>query len=245
MKSQNSTPVALVTGAARRVGRAIALELARAGCDVAIHHHNSEEDARRTADEIRALGRRAALLKADLAVPADAAKLPERCAAELGKLDILVNNAASFDEMSLENFNVERWNRTLAVNLTAPAIIAHHAAPLMRAPAAVINICDILAERPASNYIAYCAAKAGLVSFTLALAKSLAPNVRVNGVAPGIAAWPEHFTDVQKKSLLARVPAQRAGSPEEVAAAVRFLALEAVYVTGVILAVDGGRSVAW
>lgn len=245
MTPKQPIPVALVTGAARRVGRAIALELARAGCDIAVHHRSNEDDALRTAEDIRALGRRAALLKVDLEDPAAAAKLPERCAAELGRLDILVNNAASFDEMSLQAFDLARWNRTLAVNLTAPAILAHHAAPLMHANAAIINICDILAERPASNYLAYCAAKAGLVCLTIALARSLAPKIRVNGVSPGIAEWPEHFTDDLKKSLVARVPAQRPGTPDEVAAAVRFLAIDAVYVTGHVLAVDGGRSIAW
>lgn len=245
MNSIPNPPVALVTGGPRRVGRAIALELARAGCDVAVHYHTSDDDARRTADDIRALGRRATLLKADLEDSAAAGSLPGRCAADLGRLDIVVNNAASFDEMSLESFDLARWNRTLAVNLTAPAVVAHHAAPLIQAGGAIVNICDILAERPARNYIAYCAAKAGLVSLTHSLARTLAPRIRVNGVSPGIAAWPEHFTEDQKKALIARVPAQRAGTPDEVAAAVRFLAIDAVYVTGVVLAVDGGRAVAW
>jgi len=242
---QTPPPVALITGAARRVGRAIALELARAGCDIGLHYRGHEDDARRTADEIRALGRRVALLNADLEDPTAAARLPDRCAAELGGLQVVVNNAAGFDEMTLESFDVLRWNRVFAVNLTAPAILARHAAPLIHAGGAIINLCDVLAQRPAPRYLAYCAAKAGLVNLTMALASALAPRIRVNGVSPGIAAWPEHYTEEQKKSLLARVPAQRAGTPDEVAAAVRFLALDAVYVTGIVLAVDGGREIAW
>lgn len=239
------TRVALVTGAARRVGKAIALALARRGCDIALHYHRSDADARATAEEIMALGRRVSRLPADLTDAAAVAALPRRCREELGRLDVLVNNASTFPRMSLANFNVTAWNDTLAVNLTAPAILCHHAAPLLSPGGSIVNLCDITAERPMKEHLAYCAAKAGLVSLTRALARTLAPSIRVNGASPGIAVWPEDYDDDVKRKLIARVPALRAGTPEEVAAVVTFLALDATYVTGVILAVDGARSVAF
>ncbi len=237
--------VALVTGAARRVGRAIALELARAGYDIGLHFNTSGRDADKSAAAIRDAGRRVALLQADLAGPAAAATLPGRCADELGRLDVLVNNASTFDPMRLADVDVAKWNQTLAVNLTAPVLLCRAAAPLISAGGAIVNITDIHAERPLPTYLAYCVSKAGLVALTRALAAELAPNIRVNAVAPGVADWPADYSEAKRKRIVARIPAARAGSPEEVAAAVRFLAVDAAYVTGVVLAVDGGRSIAW
>jgi pteridine reductase len=234
----------LVTGAGRRVGRAIALELARRGCDVAVHCLRSVEEAHQTAADIRQSGRRAVVLAADLAEAGAAAGLPNRCREALGGLDLLVNNAAVFEPTG-ETFDAARWNRTLAINLTAPAILAFHAAPLMSEGGSIINISDIAGDRPWPSYAAYCASKAGLTALTKSLAAAFAPRIRVNGVAPGVADWPDEYDEAKRQRLTARIPAGRAGTPEEVAAAVRFLAEDATYVTGIVLAVDGGRNVSW
>ncbi|MFO0973607.1 MAG: SDR family oxidoreductase [Phycisphaerae bacterium] len=240
-----SAGVALVTGAARRVGRAIALTLAQRGCDIALHHHTARGDARQTADDIRALGRRVELLVGDLADPQVPAALPGRAARALGSLTYLVNNAAIFEPTPHPAPAVEPWQKILQVNLVAPALLARAAAAHLPDGGAIVNLCDISAERPWAGYDAYCASKAGLVNLTKSLARALAPRVRVNGVSPGIAAWPDHFSDEQRKALAARVPLLRAGTPEEVAAAVAFLLLDAAYITGEVLAVDGGRNISW
>lgn len=237
--------VALVTGAARRVGRAIALELARAGYDIGLHFNTSGRDADEAAAAIRDTGRRVASLPADLADPAAAVALPGRCAAELGRLDVLVNNASTFEPMRLADVDVSKWNRTLSVNLTAPTLLCRSAVPLFAAGGVIVNICDIHAERPLPSYLAYSISKAGLVALTRALAVELAPAIRVNAVAPGVAEWPDDYSEEKRERIIARIPAHRAGTPEDVAAAVRFLTLNATYVTGFVLNVDGGRSVAW
>lgn len=237
--------VALVTGAARRVGRDIALELARTGYDIAVHYRSSREDAESAADAIRRAGRKAELLQADLAVPTSAVTLVDQCIAALGRLDVLVNNAAIFEKSDPAAFDAGAWQRTLNINLTVPAALSHAAAARMTDGGAIVNLADISAERPLTGYLAYCVSKAGVVALTRGLARAFAPRVRVNAVAPGVAEWPPDYSDELKRSIIARVPMQRAGTPADVAAAVRFLAHDASYVTGVILPVDGGRSVAW
>jgi pteridine reductase len=235
----------LVTGAARRVGRAIALELARCGCDVAVHYHGSAAQARQVAAEITALGRRAAALSADLASPPQVAGLVEQVRQALGRLDILINNASVFPQTQGAAWqDAEHWQTTLMVNAVAPAMLAQAAAPLMRAGGGrIVNLADILAERPIRGHAAYCASKAALVAITRSLARELAPEITVNAVAPGIAIFPEHYSQELRAELTQRVPLRRAGSPEQIARVVRFLALEAEYITGQVIAVDGGRSV--
>lgn len=239
--------VALVTGAGRRIGRAIALELAERGCDLALHFNRSDEAAAETAAMVESLGRRASLLQADLGDATAAGHLAERAVEALGSLSILVNNASMFEQMDLAGFTVEAWNRTMAVNLTAPMILCRSAAPFLRryGPGRIVNLGDISAERPWSDHLAYCVSKAGLSCLTQALAKALAPDIHVNAVAPGAAVFPEDYPPEKIKAITRRVPAMRAGSAAEVAAAVRFLVAEADYVTGTVLAVDGGRSIAW
>lgn len=239
--------VALITGAGRRIGRAIALDLAERGCHVALHFHRSEEEAAETAGLIESRGCRTALLQADLGDAEAAGRLAGRAAEALGSLSILVNNASTFDQMELESFTVDAWNRTLAVNLTAPMILCRTAAPYLRraAPGRIVNLGDISAERPWTDHLAYCVSKAGLACLTQALAKALAPDIHVNAVAPGAAVFPEDYPPEKIKAITRRVPAMRAGSAEDVAAAVRFLIEEADYVTGTTLAVDGGCSIAW
>ena len=239
--------VALITGAGRRIGRAIALELAERGCDLALHFNRSEEAAAETAAMVESLGRRTTLLHADLGDTDAVGHLAGRAVEALGSLGILVNNASLFERMDLEGFSIDAWNQTLAVNLTAPVILCRSAAPFLKKanPGRIVNLGDISAERPWSDHLAYCVSKAGLSCLTLALAKALAPDVLVNTVAPGAAVFPEDYPPEKIKAITRRVPAMRAGSAEEVAAAVRFLVAEANYVTGTILTVDGGRSIAW
>lgn len=237
--------VALVTGAARRVGRAIALRLAAAGCDVAVHYATSRADAERTAGECAAAGVRAVAVRADLAEADACAALARDVLARLGRLDVLVNNASIFEPMTLEEFDVARWERTLRVNLTAPLLLAHAAAGALRASRGrVVNLCDVAVERPWADHLAYIVSKGALQTLTRTLAVAFAPEVNVCGVAPGVAAWPDHYDDETRRRLTNRIPLRRAGTPEEVAAAVHFLLESGDYVTGAILPVDGGRRLA-
>lgn len=240
--------VALVTGAAKRVGRAIALELATAGCDVAVHFRQSEQEARVVIDEIRASGRRAVPIRADLADVAQWGTLVEQTVASLGRLDILINNASVFATSTpdtLEDFSVNLWHDMLQTNLIAPAGLCHHAAPHLKKSdqGKIINLCDISADRPWPTNLAYCSSKAGLVALTKALARALAPDVQVNGVAPGVAVFPEDYSEALRKQLVDRIPLQREGTPEEVAQLVRFLCEKGHYITGQIIPIDGGRSI--
>ncbi len=237
--------VALVTGAAQRVGRAIALELARAGCDVAVHCHTSIAAAEQTADAIRDLGRRAAVTPGDLADLATPERIVGKAAEELGGLQILVNNAAVFAKTPLEQADAPTWERLLRINTIAPALLARAAAPFMRAAdgGRIVNLVDILAERPIKRYGPYCASKAALVALTRSLALELAPQITVNGIAPGIAIFPDDYAPALRQRLVARVPLGREGTPQEVAALVRFLAAEGDYLTGQIVNLDGGSSI--
>jgi pteridine reductase len=234
---------ALITGGARRVGRAIALELAEAGCDVAVHYRSSEAEARETVRLITQRGRRAAAIPGDLDASAEWPRIIAAAVSALGRLDILINNASMFDPTPLDNFDPARWEQTLRVNFLAPAGLAAAARPHLAksGEGSIVNLCDISAERPWRNYAAYCASKAALICLTKALAKEFAPAIRVNGIAPGIAEFPDSYDETTRQKLIARVPLARAGTPEEIAKAVRYLVADATYVTGHILTVDGGR----
>lgn len=239
--------VALVTGAARRVGRAIALELAQAGCDVAIHFRNSQSEAAALAEDIRRLNRRAVLVRGNLRDPATWSAIVNQTVAELGQLNVLINNASMFDSSgmdTLEGFDVARWDDMLRVNVTACAGLMHHAAPHLRANSRgrIVNLCDIAADRPWKTHVAYCASKAALAALTRSAARAFAPHIRVNAVSPGIAEFPEEYSPALREQLIARVPLQRAGTPQEVAGLVRFLVEDGDYITGQIISVDGGRS---
>lgn len=234
----------MVTGAGRRVGRAIVLELASAGLDVAIHYHRSEQPAREVGEAVLRLGRRALVVAGDLADPAVPERLVGEVAVGLGRLDVLVNSAAGFERMDLHQLDAAAWTRTLAVNTVAPALLVRAAADLMRTGGRgrIINLLDVLAERGIPGYAAYVASKAALAAVTRCLALELAPDITVNGVAPGIAEFPDDFDQATRDRLIERVPLRRAGTPEEVARLVRFLAVEAGYITGAIIPIDGGRS---
>ncbi|MBN1490449.1 MAG: SDR family oxidoreductase [Phycisphaerae bacterium] len=239
--------VAVVTGAARRVGRAIAIELAEAGCHVVVHCRRSEAEAEEVAALIRGLGREATVVAADLADPHAPSRIVEHTIAEHGQLDVLVNNAAAFPATPLEAITQAAFAEVVQTNLIAPVLLAAAAWPhFQRAGAGkIVNILDISAERPWPSYIAYCAAKAGLRNATLSLARVMAPAVQVNGVAPGVAEFPEERSASDRERILAKVPLGRAGSPADIAKAVRFLVADADYVTGQVITVDGGRSIAW
>ncbi|GMU80871.1 MAG: beta-ketoacyl-ACP reductase [Planctomycetota bacterium] len=236
--------VALITGAARRVGRAIALRLAAAGCKTAIHYHRSDADAAETVRLCRAEGVEAETFSADLADAAAIDPLVEAVCARFGRLDFLINNASTFEKMSLDTFDLAAWDETLRVNLTAPMLLARAAAPqLRRNRGRIINLCDISTARPWPDRLAYMASKGGLETLTLALAKALAPDVNVVGIAPGVAAWPDGYDAATRDRLTRRIPLGRPGTPEDIAALAHFLLAEGDYITGTIIPVDGGRGI--
>lgn len=234
--------VVLVTGAGRRVGRAIAQRLAEAGCRIAVHYRDSAADALATAEQCRAAGGAAEVFGADLADPQATAQLVRRVLERFGRLDVLVNNASVFEPMSLEQFNLADWERTLRINLTAPLVLAHAAREALRqSRGRVVNLCDAATARAWSDHLAYIVSKGALETLTRALARALAPEVNVVGVAPGVAAWPDGYDQATRERLTAQIPLQRAGTPADIAAAIHFLLREGDYVTGVVLPVDGGR----
>lgn len=232
--------VALVTGAGRRVGRAIAVALARAGCDVAVHYHRSADEAEATAERIRRLSRRAELFQADLSDPAQIASLFGAVGETFRRFDVLVNNAGVCRRTPIETLTAGQWDAEFTVNARAPALCIRHAIGLMTDGGAVVNVTDIGAEKARAAFPAYCASKAALLALTRSAAKALAArNIRVNAVAPGIVEWTEQTTDRQKHAVLAQVPMKRPGRPEDVAAAVVFLCRND-YITAQNIRVDGG-----
>jgi pteridine reductase len=236
--------VALVTGGGRRVGRALALRLAEAGCNLAIHYRRSTEAAADTAQACRGRGVEAEVFQADLVEPDAAERLVQSVLTRFGRLDVLINNAAVFERMSIDEFELEAWERVLRVNLTAPMALTHAAADaLRRAGGRVVNLCDAATARPWPGHLGYIVSKGGLETLTKALARALAPEVNVVGIAPGVAAWPENYDQQTRDRLTARIPLKRAGTPEDVAAAVHFVLREGDYLSGVIIPIDGGRSV--
>ena len=238
-------PVVLVTGAAHRVGAAIVRHLHAAGYRVLIHYRRSAEPARALAAELE--GRRpgsARALEADLLETSALPELVERARAAWGRLDALVNNASTFYPTPLGTIEERHWKDLLGTNLKAPLFLAQAAAPeLRRRRGAIVNIVDIHAERPLKGHPVYSIAKAGLAMLTRSLARELGPEVRVNGVSPGAILWPERGLDeARRREIVERTALKRRGEPADVARAVLFLLRDAPYVTGQILAVDGGRS---
>ncbi|HXN11266.1 MAG TPA: pteridine reductase [Steroidobacteraceae bacterium] len=239
---------ALVTGGARRVGASIVRALHAEGANVMIHCHRSLAEAERLAAQLRTQrAGSAASIAADLL---DAAALPQLVDAALGcfgGLDLLVNNASSFYPTRIGQISLAEWDDLIGTNLRAPLFLAQAAAPaLRRARGAVLNIVDIHGLRPLRDHAVYSTAKAGLVMLTRALARELAPEVRVNAIAPGPVLWPESGIDEQRKAgILSSTPLARAGEPADVARTVLFFAADAPFITGQVLAVDGGRSIGW
>lgn len=240
--------VALVTGGARRVGRAIVESLHDAGFTVVVHANRSLDEAGRLRDALceRRPGS-ADAVRCDLLRTAELAPLIEHVVAKHGRLDALINNASTFHPTPIGKTGEAHWDDLLGSNLKAPFFLSQAAAPeLKRRQGCIVNLVDIHARKPMRDYALYCAAKAGLAMLTLALAKDLGPAVRVNGVAPGAVLWPEAGMDPRvKDEIIATTTLKRAGTPEDVARTVRFLVCDAPYLSGQIIAVDGGRSIGW
>ncbi|HTK46433.1 MAG TPA: SDR family oxidoreductase [Gemmatimonadaceae bacterium] len=235
--------VALVTGAGRRVGRAIALALGRRGMRVVVHYNASRAGADETARAIAADGGDAAVESADLVRPGAPEALVDRVIARQGALDVLVNSAAVMLRTPVGEVRLEEWDAMFALNVRAPFFLTQHAAPaLRRARGTVVNIADLAAFESWPAYVPHGMTKAAVVQMTRALAKALSPEVRVNAVAPGVVLLPEGWTEADAERLRSTTPLARLGSPEDVAQAVIFL-LEADYVTGEVIRVDGGRHV--
>ena len=236
--------VALVTGGARRLGAGIVRELHARGMRVAVHYRGSDADAAALCAELGVMrAGDVATVAADLAAPETPQRLAAFARERFGRLDLLVNNAAVFHPTPLANLTRSEWNDTLSINLTAPVFLIRAVAPLLAEyTGSVVNVTDAYLARPRVRYAAYVAAKAGLAALTRMLALELAPEVRVNAVAPGALLWPEPAPaqSVQDK-LLARIPLRRLGEPADLARAVAYLASEP-YLTGVTIPVDGGFS---
>jgi pteridine reductase len=234
---------ALVTGGARRVGKAIALALAGRGADIVIHYNNGETEAEETAGEIRQLGVRAALVQRDLSDVATAMALPERAHDEFGRLDIVVNSAAMMQRTPIGEVIPEDWDAMFALNLRAPFFIAQAAAPLLREHGGVlVNIADLAAYETWPAYVPHAITKAGIVQMTRGLARALAPSIRVNAVAPGAVLLPDDWDTETSERLAATTPLGKLGTAADVAQAVVYLC-EAQYVTGEVIIVDGGRHI--
>ena len=240
--------VILVTGAARRIGAAIVTCLHENGARVAIHYRGSADAAKSLAAKLNE-GRAdsASIFQADLL---DTAALPALVGDVVkwgGRLDGLVNNASSFYPTPIGDISEQQWNDLVGSNLKAPLFLSQAAATYLRdAKGAIVNIVDIHAGRPLSDHAVYCAAKAGLAMLTRSLAKDLAPDIRVNGVAPGAILWPEAgMTETLQQSILRQIPLERPGNPADIAGCVLYLLRDADYVSGQIIAVDGGRSIGW
>ena len=233
---------ALVTGAGRQVGQAIAAGLARAGCDVAVHYHGSAGGAEATARDVRGAGRRAALLQADLSDAGLARALADRAAEALGGLDVLVNCAGIMVRQRVEDVTPESWDLTLDLNLRAYFFVAQGALPhLRRARGKIVNLADVAAFEPWPAYVPHCVSKAGVVMLTRGLARALAPDVTVNAVAPGPVLLPEAWDAAAREHFARTTPLERLGTPDDVVRAVRYLLEGGDYVTGTTLVVDGGR----
>ena len=233
---------ALVTGAGRRIGQAIAIGLAQSGCDVAVHYHGSATGAEETAHTIRGAGRRAELLRADLSDAAAARQLPDQAARALKRLDIVVNSAAIMVRQTVENVTPESWDATLDLNLRAMFFVSQGAIPHLRpAKGKIVNIADLAGLEPWPAYLPHCVSKAGVVMLTKALARALAPDIAVNAVAPGAVLLPEDWDKTAREHIRETTPLERLGTPADVVAAVRFLLADTDYATGTVLVVDGGR----
>ncbi len=237
---------ALVTGGAKRIGRAIGLALAEAGFDIAIHYATSQAEAEATAAEIRALGRRAVTLGADLAAEAEVARLVPDAEAALGPIGVLVNNASTFERDEWQDATRESWDRHLEPNLRAPFVLTQALAKALPhgAEGAVINLLDQRVWALTPHFVSYTVAKAGLWALTQTMALALAPRIRVNGIGPGPAVASTRQTPEQFARQCASTPLGRGTSPEEVAAAVlAILAFPAM--TGQMIALDGGQHLQW
>ena len=236
----------LITGGARRVGAAIVRALHAAGACVLVHHRTSSAEARALRDELNAArARSAAIEAADLLDPETPGRLVGRTLQEFGRLDSLINNASTFYPTAVGEISLAQWDDLMGSNLKAPLFLSQAAAPSLRERRGlIINLVDVHALRPLRAHPVYSVAKAGLAMLTRALARELGPEIRVNGIAPGPVLWPEQpLRDELKGEIVAKTALKRHGTPRDIARTALFLATEAPYITGQIIAVDGGRSI--
>ncbi|MCK7599024.1 pteridine reductase [Microbulbifer sp. CAU 1566] len=235
---------ALITGAAARLGRAIVEELHR-DHQIVIHYRHSSQAAQSLADILNQRRTNSAVaVHSELGSAADCQQLATAAIACFGEISLLVNNASAFYPTPIGNADEQQWDELMGSNLKAPFFLSQALAPaLADAGGCIVNLADIHAEKPMPGHTIYSAAKAGLVMMTKSLARELAPRIRVNAVAPGAILWPEQESEgYNKEQILARIPMQRSGDPSDIARTVRFLAADAPYITGQVIAVDGGRS---
>ena len=244
--SSDSPQIALVTGAAKRLGRAIALALADHGWDIALHYHHSTAAAEQTAAEIRARGRRVVLVQADLGKEAEVERIVPRIGAELGPLRCLVNNASVFEMDKVETATRDSWDRHIETNLRAPLVLSQAFARQLpdAAEGNIINLLDQRVLKPDPRFVSYALSRNGLWWATRTLAQALAPRIRVNGVGPGPTLPSTHQTQADFDAEARNTLLARPGSPQAVAEAVRWL-VDAELVTGQMIAVDGGQHLAW
>jgi len=240
--------VVLVTGGAKRVGAAICRRLHAAGAQLAVHYRSSEQEALVLQKELNKLRpKSAAVFHADLLRQNALLQLVNKVVKRFGQLDALVNNASSFYATPLSGIDDQQWHDLLGTNLRAPLFLAQAAAAeLRRQHGAIVNIVDIHAERPMHGHLLYSVAKAGLVALTKGLAQEMAPQVRVNAVAPGVIIWPEGeawMDQEQRRKIVAHTLLKREGEPEDIARTVQFLLNDSPYITGQVISVDGGRSI--
>ena len=240
--------VVLITGGAKRVGAAISRQLHGAGARLMLHYRASAGAARLLQAELNhARPDSVALIQSDLLDMIKVPAMVEQTVQHFGQLDAIVNNASSFYPTPIGQIDEEGWEDLIGTNLKAPLFLAQAAATALRkSQGAIVNITDIHAERPLKNYLLYNIAKAGLSGLTRALARELAPDVRVNAVAPGPILWPddEQFDELSRQRIISHTPLKREGEPDDIARAVLFLLRDATYVTGSTLNVDGGRAIA-
>jgi pteridine reductase len=240
--------VVLVTGGARRLGAAICRRLHGSGAELFVHYRSAADEARALQAELNAKrGHSLALAQADLLKVSAAPELIKAAVKEFGRLDAVINNASTFYPTPVGEITEKEWDDLIGTNLKAPLFLAQAAtAELRKTHGSIVNIIDIHAELPMRNHAVYTAAKGGLLALTRALARDLAPEIRVNGVAPGTILWPEDEAwrdEVARQRIINQTALKRIGEPEDIAAAVQFLIADAPYVTGQIISVDGGRSI--
>lgn len=239
---------ALISGAAKRVGASIARTLHAEGAGIAIHYRNSAGPANALAEELNARRPGSAIVTlCDLLDIGCLAAMVDEVVTRTRRLDILINNASSFYPTPLGTITAAQWEDLVGTNLRAPLFLSQAAVPHLRsAKGVIVNLIDIHAVRPLRDHPVYGAAKAGLGMLTRSMARDLAPDVRVNGVAPGAVLWPEDgLADRTRDSIIRQIPMKRAGTPEDIAGCVLYLVRDAAYVTGQIIVVDGGRSIGW
>lgn len=239
--------VVLITGGAKRVGAAISRRLHASGANLMLHYKSAQAEALALKNELNEIRPGSVgTLQSDLLNIAGLSEMVKSVVARFGQLDVLINNASTFYPTPIGEIAIDQWDDLIGTNLQAPLFLAQAAAPQLRkVGGCIVNIADIHADRPLKSYVVYSVAKAGLVGLTKSLARELGPEVRVNAVAPGPVLWPEDgsFDELARQRVVSHTLLKRAGEPDDIARAVHYLVADAPYVTGQVIAVDGGRSV--